>query len=99
MATGGRLRYWVSSCFVLIAFHVLFLELIGGKKPHKQIQPFLYLEGAYVQPVHWPASNVSIQRCWCAVFTPNGPCPKSFGSKDFIPSFSSLRTEAEREVS
>lgn len=27
MATGGRLRYWVSSCFILIAFCVFFLML------------------------------------------------------------------------
>lgn len=39
MATGGRLRYWVSSCFVLIAFHVLFLELIGEKKPTNRYNP------------------------------------------------------------
>ena len=99
MATGGRLHYWVSSCIILIAFHVFFLMLRGVRGENKQKQTFLYLGGAYVQPVRWPSINVSIQRCRCAVFTPNDPCSEPFGSKDFIPSFSSLRSEAEREVS
>lgn len=58
MATGGRLRYWVSSCFIFIAFHMFFWKLTGGKKP-KQTQTFLYPEGAYVQPVHWPSMSPS----------------------------------------
>lgn len=99
MATGGRLHYWVSRSFILIAFHVFFLMLNRVARENKQKQTFLYLEGAYVQPVHWPPINVSIQRCQCAVFAPNDPCSKPFGSKGFIPSFSSLRSEAERQVS
>lgn len=44
MATGGRLRYWVSSCFILIASHVFFLMLrgVGG---WKQTKPNLSLPG------------------------------------------------------
>lgn len=101
MATGGRLHYWVSSCFILIAFLMFFLMLrglCGGGNNQKQT--VLYLAGAYVQPEHWPSINVSIQRCQRAVFTPHDPCSTPFGSKDFIPSFSSLRSEgSERKVS
>lgn len=70
MATGGRLRYWVSSCFLLIAFCGFFMMLrgVGGSK---QKQTFLHLGGAYIWPVQWPSISVSIQKCRCAVFTPN----------------------------
>lgn len=35
MATGGRLPYWVSNCFILIAFFFVLLKLIVEGKMNK----------------------------------------------------------------
>lgn len=61
MATGGRLPYWVSNCFILIAFFFVLLKLIVegkmNKNPNtikkKTQQNFLYLKGTCVQAEYW----------------------------------------------
>lgn len=66
MATGGRLRYWVSSYFILIAFCVFFLMLwrVGGENKTETNFSFMWKEPRSSQctghPMVFPSWDVGV---------------------------------------
>lgn len=79
MATGGRLRYWVSSYFILIAFCVFCLMLwrVGGE--NKQKQTFLYLDPRCTgHPLVSPSRDVSVLYSLPMIHTPSPVVTEAF---------------------
>lgn len=67
MATGGRLHYWVSSCFILIAFCVFYFKLIAGEKNNRANKQTKHHKPAGLPgrrlctgSVHWPCIKVRV---------------------------------------